>query len=588
MSKLTCDRQKPYLYAACSIYAAETVEPMLAQLQEQGVNLCWEEDLEEHYPGALRSKTASLLKSSKCRGYLLFADHDALVSNRIRKQLQYAVGPQVRKSHNRAPLTLVCVDLEDLDFTPQPGLAATDSEQDLLAAPACCEAVQKALDDALHYAYRDPDGDWYEGLVQQLRFLCPDVFCHVDRPEGGAGEAQALSDDFDPSAYDEVLSQQTQAALQQAQLAALQGDAAAQMQLGFFYEMGYGAEQDMAMAANWYRKAAEQDNASAQYSLAELYYRGEGVEQDMAEAVRWFRKAAAQGNRNAQAYLAEAYFAGTGVPQDYAKSARWAQHAAEQGDAKSQFLTGWMYEQGRGVTQDLAAAARWYRKAAENGNTDAMCNLAVLFSSGRGVVQDEKTAVEWFRKAADQDHPTAQYALGMYYSSAGADTDPKAAFRYYQKAAEGGHANAMVRLGAAYENGTGVGQDYAKARAWYEKAMEAGDVEGQYCLGITYYLGHGVPQDYMHALSYIQAAAESGLSAAQAQLGYMYQAGEALSDPDPAKAVEWFRKAADQNNVTAIRNLAAMYEKGLGVPQDKKQAIELYTQASRLSALGWE
>ena len=586
MSKLTCDRQKPYLYAACSIYAADQAEPLLLRLQELGMNLCWEEDLEDQYPGALRSKTAGLLKSSRCRGYLLLASRDALVSNRIRKQLAYAAGPQVRKSHNRAPLTLVCVDLEDLDFTPQPGLVEADAEQDLLAAPECCAAVQAALDDALHYPWREPDGDWFEGLTQQVRFLCPEVFCHVDRPS--AGTEDPAPDEFDPAAYDDVLAQQTQATLQQYQLAALQGDASAQMQLGFFYEMGYGTEPDMALAANWYRKAAEQDNASAQYSLGELYYRGEGVDRDPAEAVRWFRKAAAQGNRNAQSYLAEAYFAGTGVPQDDAKSARWAERAAEQGDTKSQFLIGWMYEQGRGVAQDEVAAARWYRKAAENGNTDAMCNLAVLYSSGRGVLQDEKAALEWFRKAADQDHPTAQYALGMYYSSAGADTDPKAAFRYYQKAAEGGHANAMVRLGAAYENGTGVGQDYAKARAWYEKAMEAGDVEGQYCLGITYYLGHGVPQDYMHALSYIQAAAESGLSAAQAQLGYMYQAGEALSDPDPAKAVEWFRKAADQNNVTAIRNLAAMYEKGLGVPQDKKQAIELYTQASRLSALGWE
>ena len=587
-----CDRNQPFLFATASIYAADTAAGILEELQKLGLNVYWEENLEDHYVGSLRGKTASMLKSSKCRGVLFFSDRDALQSNRCRRELSYAVGPQVRKSHNRVPLTVVSVDLEDpADFVPEGGLiSADDPDSDLLTAAGCWAAVSPILEDALHYAWREEErGALLEGLSQQLRFLCPEVFClSEERLSSSQAEEDPDASDFDPTAYDSIFASQTEAALQQYQQRALQGDAAAQMQLGFFYEMGYGAEADTSIAANWYRKAAEQDHVSAQYSLGELLYRGDGVPQDPEEAAVWFRKAASGGNRNAQAYLSEMYFAGQGVTQDMAKAARWAEKAADQGDDRSQFLLGWMYEQGRGVPQDLTAAARRYQQAADGGNTDAMCNLAVLYSTGRGVTQDDEKAVELFSAAAEKEHPTAMYALGMHYASEGPGQDLSAAFGWYERSAKAGNTNAFCRLGSLYENGDGTEQDFAQAKEWYTRAADAGEAEGWYCLGILSYLGHGTPVNYPAALELLETAADAGLSAAQAQLGYMYQAGEGLEEPDYQKAVAMFEKAAEQNNVTAIRNLAAMYEKGVGVEANKPKAVELFTRASRLAALGWE
>ena len=48
------------------------------------------------------------------------------------------------------------------------------------------------------------------------------------------------------------------------------------------------------------RLAAEQGNANAQFNLGLMYANGEGVPEDDAEAVRWYRLAAEQGNANAQ------------------------------------------------------------------------------------------------------------------------------------------------------------------------------------------------------------------------------------------------------------------------------------------------
>ena len=45
-----------------------------------------------------------------------------------------------------------------------------------------------------------------------------------------------------------------------------QGDAAAQYNLGYMYEIGEGVPQDYVQALKWYRKAAEQGDASARFN----------------------------------------------------------------------------------------------------------------------------------------------------------------------------------------------------------------------------------------------------------------------------------------------------------------------------------
>ena len=50
----------------------------------------------------------------------------------------------------------------------------------------------------------------------------------------------------------------------------------------------------------WYRLAAEQGVAEAQFNLGVCYYFGEGVAKNKATAIRWWKKAAAQGNSDAQ------------------------------------------------------------------------------------------------------------------------------------------------------------------------------------------------------------------------------------------------------------------------------------------------
>jgi uncharacterized protein len=82
-------------------------------------------------------------------------------------------------------------------------------------------------------------------------------------------------------------------------LAADQGYAAAQPNLGAMYDRGEGVPQNYRVALKWYRKAADQGNAMAQYNIGAMYARGHGVPQHYVTAHMWFSLSAAQDDDDA-------------------------------------------------------------------------------------------------------------------------------------------------------------------------------------------------------------------------------------------------------------------------------------------------
>jgi uncharacterized protein len=88
---------------------------------------------------------------------------------------------------------------------------------------------------------------------------------------------------------------------------------------------------DFATAVRLLRPLADQGNAEAQMRLGFMYVAGEGIPQDYVEALKWFRLAADQGQANAQCFLGLMYFEGRGVPQDYVSAHMWLNLAAAGG-----------------------------------------------------------------------------------------------------------------------------------------------------------------------------------------------------------------------------------------------------------------
>ena len=66
-----------------------------------------------------------------------------------------------------------------------------------------------------------------------------------------------------------------------------------------YYE-GQGVAQDYSAAMKWVRMAADQGHAQAQCNLGNMYYEGKGVPQNTSEGLRWFHKAKVQGDEKAE------------------------------------------------------------------------------------------------------------------------------------------------------------------------------------------------------------------------------------------------------------------------------------------------
>lgn len=74
--------------------------------------------------------------------------------------------------------------------------------------------------------------------------------------------------------------------------------------------------------------------------------------------------------------------------------------------------------------------------------------------------------------------------------------------------------------------------------------------------------------------------AEAGSAEAQVRLAGLLQRGEGTA-PDPAAAVAWLEKAADQDHPWALVALGDAYEDGRGVEKDVEQGIHLWLEAAR-------
>ncbi len=85
--------------------------------------------------------------------------------------------------------------------------------------------------------------------------------------------------------------------------------------------------------------------------------------------------------------------------------------------------------------------------------------------------------------------------------------------------------------------------------------------------------------DYEAALKGLRGLADQGDGIAQLYMGVVNDRGYGVN-PDPTKAVAWYRKAAEQGIVEAQNNLGVHYTNGQGVPAGYLQAYKWFYLAA--------
>lgn len=278
---------------------------------------------------------------------------------------------------------------------------------------------------------------------------------------------------------------------------------------------------------------------------------------------------------------------GGGVGDDYwsdeVAERRAAEVAAraEEGEVEAMAQLATLYAHGLGVELDLALAFRWRREAARGGHVRSMAQLGDAYYRGDGVEADGAQAVRWWRRAARAGDVEATRQVGFAYQrGVGVWRDMPTALAWWRRAAQAGDVEAMVSLGTAYSEGDGVPVDRLEGWRWWSRARERGSLEAGALMEAA-----GQPEGWLtrEFPAKYRDAAEAGDAAACVRLGMCYALGVG-TEPDPARALRWFERAAAQRHPAGLHALGQCYALGLGVERDGERAAALFREAAALGS----
>ncbi|EGG17366.1 hypothetical protein DFA_08361 [Cavenderia fasciculata] len=331
-----------------------------------------------------------------------------------------------------------------------------------------------------------------------------------------------------------------------------------------------------------------------------------------------------------EAYLliAKMYYSGMGgAEQDFVKAFEWYIMSADRNnDGESYFMLGEYYRQGiEGATKiDVKRARDNYEKASNKQYTLANYQLAVMYKYGYGGVIDTKKAIDLLEQLLQQQqsllnlHPLANYELGhaLLYESCndsndiGLSTFERAielinkanialesvdikyidskyfkfgrmkkqendlvkAIQLYQEPAKKGHdhLDSLLDLGEIHHRLGNI----QEALDCFERAFTVHQSKVA-SFGIYKIKKENVNRQD-EAFEWLLKTAHLGDTDAMLLVGEYYDT--VLVDPN--QAMDWYKKASDQDNGRACNQIALKYHNGTGVvKQNRDIAFQFLTRA---------
>ncbi|KAI9306811.1 hypothetical protein BJ944DRAFT_262915 [Cunninghamella echinulata] len=372
--------------------------------------------------------------------------------------------------------------------------------------------------------------------------------------------------------------------------AASHGDVRALGLVGSCYEHGHGAAVNFDVALQYYQKAARISSpfqCSAQVAVANLLHKmnrhrdafdwflrassltlttSTSEEEDEEEDVTYL--ALDREQRKAKLMVARYRlhgWSGVDVNPELGFTMLCELTLNNTTDGHAHYWLAACYEEGvpQVCTSNLSKAFEHYQVAALAGDMDAQFQVAFMLSNGKGVEKNRQQAFQWYEKSAQKGHKTALYSLGLYYAK-GLDGIPKdlnKARDCFEKSAQLGFVTSMTSLASLYRL-------MLTSQQQHQQQMNSNDLLDN----PTYY------RDQM--IFWYRKAASFGEITAQRELGTIYNGGLFGISQDHNLALEFLRKANQQQDAQATLLLGSYYQHGIIVEKDQHQAIQLYLNAA--------
>ncbi len=268
------------------------------------------------------------------------------------------------------------------------------------------------------------------------------------------------------------------------------------------------------------------------------------------------------------------YLLGAGCTPNLNKAVKYLVKAAKGGSAVAQYAIAVCYDQEIGVKQDVEQAIKWYKEAAEQGILEAQCDYGIACTVKNNFIE----AVTWLKKAAERGYAKAQYTLGWNYSNY---NNIEEALYWMEEAADQDYILALVALGNAYIQGPSYIQDYETAIMIFDHLASQNNAMAQYIMAICYAQGKGVDANMDTAMEYLNKSAEQEYAVALTELAGVYCSGTATITQDFHKAMDLYKKAANQGFPLAQIAIGRMYENGWGTKKNINIAKKWYRKAEK-------
>ena len=232
--------------------------------------------------------------------------------------------------------------------------------------------------------------------------------------------------------------------------------------------------------------------------------------------------------------------------------------------AKAFYEKGFDYEYGITKTVDRTLADKFLKEAADLGHADA------LFFLGMNAVDngDLEQARAYADSAIELGHMAGKYILAEISEQeylGDAEELYKAGFKALKEKVEQGDLHYSNVLGYAYRFGVGTEENIKQAIKVFTPSAEQGNAMSLGHLGEIYF-EQGKVED---AKKFTLKSAEKNNSKAQLNLSFI--------DDDTEKSLYWLNRAAENNEISAIMNLAYYYH-----DKDIKKAASYYQKAADL------
>jgi TPR repeat protein len=224
------------------------------------------------------------------------------------------------------------------------------------------------------------------------------------------------------------------------------GEAFAQNELGNKFD-GFGRPEEAFM---WYSMAASQGFAPAQNNVGTCYERGFGVKADLAKAAQWYEKGAKGGDAFAQRNLAALLMDGNGVPRNLATGLDWLKKAAAQENYMALYDLGVYFEIGV-MDNGLATNVVFFPATDAEGVAFEVPVRELVMTETILLQPDERAALECYRRSQRKGYRPAWWKVGVFAETGRfCQPNPEYARYCYQKAGPGipQAAKALARMDA--------------------------------------------------------------------------------------------------------------------------------------------